>query len=58
MVGRSGLRQGIQHAVGKLRRCEYLIIEEVGNAGQHIGVAAPQGKPSLASHGEFPLQKR
>lgn len=52
------LGQGIQHAVGKLRRGEHLVVGKVGDAGEHVGVAPTQGKGGLPVHGCTPGTKR
>ena len=51
VVGSPSLGQHIQHAVGQLGRGEDLVVRQVGNAGQHIRVAAAQGKRNLFVHG-------
>ena len=49
MVARPGLGQRVQHAVGKFGWGEDLVVAQVGDAGEHIRVAAMQGERSLWS---------
>lgn len=56
------LRQQVQHPICHLRRSEYLVVGQVGKAGQHIGVIkilinvshfpAPSCNPPVGIHGE------
>lgn len=51
---RSRLGQHVQHLVRQLWRCEDLVVGEVGDARQHIRVAAAQGEARLGGHGMSP----
>ena len=44
LIGRPRLGEGVEHPVGELGRSEDLVVGEVRDAGQHVGVAAAQAK--------------
>jgi len=50
IVCRPRLGQRIEHPAGKFRRGEHLVVGEVGDARQHVRVAAAQGKAGLLHH--------
>jgi len=47
VAGRPRLGQRVQHPVGKLRRCEHLVVGEVRDARQYVRVAVAQGEAGL-----------
>ena len=44
------LGERIQHSVRELGRRKHLVVREVGNACQYIGIATPQGEVGLFAH--------
>lgn len=50
VVRRPRLGQRVQHPVGKLRRCEHLVVGEVRDARQHVGISSAQREIGLVTH--------
>ncbi|OPZ12114.1 MAG: hypothetical protein BWZ07_01555 [Alphaproteobacteria bacterium ADurb.BinA280] len=51
VAGRPGLGKGVEHPLGEVGRGEDLVVGQVGDAGEHIGVATPQGEADLLGEG-------